>query len=71
VSSGAFPLRRVERLGTILIFRPGAHRVALDERALPLLSRFRFEWPTVDAAFLASLMRWAMLIVISRRRRGS
>jgi hypothetical protein len=30
-----------------------------------VLRKFRFEWPVVDAAFLASAMRWAMLVVIA------
>ena len=30
-----------------------------------VLRQFRFEWPVVDAAFLASAMRWAMLAVIA------
>jgi len=28
------------------------------------LSQFRFEWPVVDAAFLAGAMRWMMLLVV-------
>jgi len=30
-----------------------------------VLRQFRFEWPVVDAAFLASAMRWAMLAVVA------
>src|SRR5499427_3415227 len=30
-----------------------------------VLRQFRFEWPVLDAAFLASAMRWAMLAVIA------
>jgi len=30
-----------------------------------VLRQFRFEWPAIDAAFLASAMRWAMLAVVA------
>jgi len=30
-----------------------------------VLRQFRFEMPVIDAAFLASAMRWAMLAVIA------
>ena len=29
-----------------------------------LLRQFRFQWPVIDAAFLALAMRWAMLAVV-------
>jgi hypothetical protein len=29
-----------------------------------LLRQFRFQWPVIDAAFLALAMRWAMLVVV-------
>jgi hypothetical protein len=53
-----------ERLGTILLSTIMAHTAWhwMSER-FELLRRFRFEWPVIDAAFLASAMRWAMLLV--------
>jgi hypothetical protein len=30
-----------------------------------VLRQFRFEWPVIDAAFMAGVMRWAMLAVIA------
>jgi hypothetical protein len=55
-----------ERMGTITLSAVVAHTAWhwLSERA-DVLSRFRFEWPVVDAAFLASAMRWMMLIVVA------
>ncbi|MBI3262945.1 MAG: HupE/UreJ family protein [Acidobacteria bacterium] len=60
--------RRVvaERIGTIILSALVAHTSWhwLTERA-DLLRQFRVEWPTIDAAFLASAMRWLMLLVIA------
>jgi hypothetical protein len=55
-----------ERLGTIVLSAIVAHTAwhwMADRYAV--LRQFRFEWPVIDAAFLASLMRWAMLAVIA------
>ena len=54
-----------ERLGTIILSAFVAHTSWhwLSAR-YALLRQFRFQWPVVDAAFLAMAMRWAMLIVI-------
>jgi hypothetical protein len=30
-----------------------------------VLRRFTFEWPAVDAALLASALRWLMLVVVA------
>ena len=30
-----------------------------------LLRKFRFEWPAIDAAFLAGALRWMMLLVVA------
>jgi len=55
----------VERLGTIILSAFVAHTSWhwLTAR-YALLRQFRFQWPVVDAAFLALAMRWAMLAVI-------
>ena len=55
-----------ERLGTIILSAIVAHTAWhwMSERA-GVLRQYRFEWPVVDAAFLASLLRWAMLGVIA------
>ena len=54
-----------ERLGTIILSAIVAHTAWhwLTER-YGVLRQFRFEWPVIDAAFLAMMMRWAMLLVI-------
>ena len=55
-----------ERTGTIILSALAAHTAwhwTMDR--LALLRRFRFEWPAVDAAFLAGAMRWMMLVVIA------
>jgi hypothetical protein len=54
-----------ERIGTIILSALVAHTAWhwMTERA-NLLSQYRFQWPTVSAALLASSMRWMMLIVI-------
>ena len=55
-----------ERTGTIILAALAAHTAwhwTMDR--LGLLQKFRFEWPAVDAAFLAGAMRWMMLVVIA------
>ena len=53
-----------ERMGTIILSALVAHTGWhwMIER-WGVLSQFRFEWPPVDAALLASLLRWLMAIV--------
>src|SRR5262249_46923618 len=55
-----------ERLGTIILSALVGHTAWhwMTER-YGVLRQFRFEWPVIDAAFLASAMRWAMLAVIA------
>ena len=55
-----------ERLGTIILSAIVAHTAWhwMSERA-GVLRQYRFEWPVIDAAFLASVLRWAMLGVIA------
>src|SRR6202171_2802776 len=52
-----------ERIGTIIVSVLVAHTAWhwMTERALRLS---QFPWPTVDAAFVASSMRWLMLILV-------
>jgi hypothetical protein len=53
-----------ERMGTIILSALIAHtgwHWMLDRGAV--LQKFRFQWPVIDAAFLASLLRWLMAIV--------
>ena len=53
-----------ERIGTIILSALVAHtgwHWMLDRGER--LSQFRFQWPVLTAAFLASLMRWLMAIV--------
>ena len=62
-----FLFRRVvaERIGTIILSAFVAHTAwhwMLDRAAA--LSRYHVEWPTVDAAWLASAMRGLMLLLI-------
>jgi len=54
-----------ERLGIVILSVFVAHTSWhwLAER-YGVLRQFRFQWPVVDAAFLAMAMRWAMLAVI-------
>jgi hypothetical protein len=54
-----------ERLGTIIVSALIAHTAwhATGDR-WALLRRFTFEWPAMDAAFLAASLRGAMLLVI-------
>src|SRR6266849_4214039 len=54
-----------ERMGTIILSALVAHtgwHWMLDRCAR--LRQFRFEWPALDAAFLAMLLRWLILFVI-------
>jgi hypothetical protein len=53
-----------ERLGTIILSALIAHTAwhATGDR-WDLLRRFTFEWPPIDASFLAATLRWAMLLV--------
>lgn len=55
-----------ERIGTIILSALVAHTSWhwLTERA-DVLRQFRLQWPTIDAAFLASAVRWLMLLVIA------
>lgn len=54
-----------ERMGTILLSALLAHSGWhwMSERA-SALSAYQFSWPTVNAAFFASAMRWVMLLLI-------
>ena len=54
-----------ERMGTILLSALLAHSGWhwMSERAVAL-SAHQFTWPVFTAAFLASVMRWAMLLLI-------
>jgi hypothetical protein len=55
-----------ERLGTIILSALVTHTAWhwMTERAA-ILRQFRFEWPALDALFLASAMRWMMLAVVA------
>lgn len=54
-----------ERMGTIILSAIVAHTGWhwMIER-WQQLRRFRFDWPEVNAALLASAMRWTMLVLI-------
>ena len=54
-----------ERMGTIILSAFVAHTGWhwMIERGT-ILSKFRFQWPEFNAAFLASLLRWMMAAVI-------
>ncbi len=54
-----------ERMGTIILSALVAHTAWhwMMER-YDRLRQFRFEWPEINAAFLASTLRWLMLLVI-------
>ena len=54
-----------ERMGTIILSALVAHTAWhwMAERA-SVLSQYRFEWPSLSAAQLASAMHWLMIIVI-------
>jgi hypothetical protein len=53
-----------ERMGTIILSALVAHTAWhwLTDR-YAVLRQYRFEWPTIDALFLVTLMRWAMVLV--------
>ncbi len=55
-----------ERVGTILLSALVAHTAWhwLAER-WQVLAMFPLTWPVVDAAFVAALLRWAMLGVLA------
>lgn len=55
-----------ERVGVIIASAFVAHTAWhwLDDR-FDVLRRFPFTWPTVDAAFVAALLRWAMVAVLA------
>jgi len=61
----AFRYLVTERMGTILLSAIVTHTAWhwMLER-LGLLRQFRFQWPVVDAAFLAGAVRWVMLMVV-------
>ena len=53
-----------ERIGTVILSLLVAHsgwHWTIDRYAV--LSRFRFEWPVVDAAFFVIVLRWMMVAV--------
>ena len=53
-----------ERMGTIILSAIVAHTAwhwLADRYAT--LRQYRIEWPTVDALFVVSLLRWAMIVV--------
>jgi HupE/UreJ protein len=54
-----------ERMGTIILSALVAHTAwhwMLDRRHV--LAQFRFEWPALTAALLASALRWVMVLLI-------
>ena len=55
-----------EQLGVILLSAIVSHTAWhwMLER-LGMLRQFRFQWPVVDAAFLAGAVRWVMLMVVA------
>jgi HupE / UreJ protein len=64
VLEGLFRYVVAERMGTIILSALVAHTAwhwMIDRGQV--LARFRFQWPVIDAAFLASLMRWLMAVV--------
>ncbi|HMD47930.1 MAG TPA: HupE/UreJ family protein, partial [Bryobacteraceae bacterium] len=61
---GLFRYVVAERMGTIILSALVAHTAwhwMIDRGEV--LARFRFQWPVMDAAFLASLLRWLMAAV--------
>ena len=55
-----------ERMGTIILSALVAHTSwHWTTERWEALRQFRFQWPVVDAAFLAGAMRWMMLLVIA------
>ena len=64
VLEGLFRFVVAERMGTIILSALVAHTAwhwMIDRGEV--LARFRFQWPVIDAAFLASLLRWLMALV--------
>ncbi len=55
-----------ERTGIVVVSALAGHTAWhwMDER-WELLRKFTFEWPAVDAAFLAGALRWTMLLVVA------
>jgi hypothetical protein len=55
-----------ERTGTIVLSALAGHTAWhwMDDR-WELLRKFTFEWPAIDAAFLAGALRWTMLLVVA------
>ncbi len=55
-----------ERMGTIILSTLVGHTAWhwMTERA-DVLRKYQFEWPAIDAAFLAGAMRWLMLLVVA------
>jgi hypothetical protein len=53
-----------DRLGTIVLSALVGHKAWhwMGER-WELLRKFTFEWPVLDAVFLAGALRWMMLVV--------
>jgi HupE/UreJ protein len=65
ILDGLFRYVVAERMGTIILSALVAHTAwhwMIDRGAI--LARFRFQWPVLDAAFLASLLRWLMAAVV-------
>ncbi len=61
---GLFRFAVAERMGTIILSALVAHTAwhwMVDR--WEVLARFHFQWPVIDAAFLASLLHWLMAIV--------
>ena len=55
-----------ERTGTIVLSALAGHTAWhwMNDR-WELLRKFTFEWPAIDAAFLAGALRWTMLLVVA------
>ena len=55
-----------ERTGIVVVSALAGHTAWhwMDER-WDLLRKFTFEWPAIDAAFLAGALRWMMLFVVA------
>jgi len=58
-------IRLVPERGAVIVLSGLAAHTAwhwmLDRYAQ--LSKYRFEWPVMDAAFLANVLRWLMVLV--------
>ena len=55
-----------ERTGIIVVSALAGHAAwhCMSDR-WDLLRRFSFEWPAIDASFLAGALRWMMLLVVA------